>query len=92
MKTPFTHLPLTGSSQAHGPIGIVIASLAYSQLVLAFFRPKPDAPIRRWWNLQHWITGRTLVLLAATNILIGVQVSACESQHVDICVDCGYGA
>ena len=77
--TPDTPLP----TQAHGPIGIVIAALAYSQLVFAFIRPKPDAPIRRWWNLQHWVTGRTLILLAVTNILIGVQVGErCRGQCV----------
>lgn len=67
--------------QAHGPIGITIASLAYAQLVLAVLRPKPDSPIRSWWNLQHWITGRVVVLLAAINILIGVQVTIQTNRY-----------
>ena len=58
----------------HGPIGITVAVLAFSQLLLAFARPKPEAPHRLWWNWQHWFTGRAAVCLAMINVVIGVQV------------------
>ncbi|GAX83086.1 hypothetical protein CEUSTIGMA_g10512.t1 [Chlamydomonas eustigma] len=60
--------------ESHGAVGIIIAVLTYSQTVLAFVRPKPDATYRQWWNLQHWFTGRAAVLLAIINLIIGVQV------------------
>eukprot|EP00195_Chlamydomonas_chlamydogama_P003491 CAMPEP_0202918746 /NCGR_PEP_ID=MMETSP1392-20130828/74186_1 /ASSEMBLY_ACC=CAM_ASM_000868 /TAXON_ID=225041 /ORGANISM="Chlamydomonas chlamydogama, Strain SAG 11-48b" /LENGTH=405 /DNA_ID=CAMNT_0049611893 /DNA_START=322 /DNA_END=1536 /DNA_ORIENTATION=- len=61
-------------TKAHGPIGITVACLAGLQLVLAFIRPKPDAPRRQIWNLQHWWTGRVAVILAIINTIIGVLV------------------
>ena len=61
----------------HGPIGITVAVLAFSQLLLAFARPKPEAPLRLWWNWQHWFTGRAAVCLAVINVVIGVQVCGC---------------
>ncbi|GAX79928.1 hypothetical protein CEUSTIGMA_g7368.t1 [Chlamydomonas eustigma] len=60
--------------KSHGIIGITMAVLTYAQLLLAFLRPKPDARYRKWWNLQHWFTGRSALVLAIINITIGVQV------------------
>ena len=59
----------------HGPLGIAIAVLTYLQVVLAFFRPKPDAlPIRSYWNNQHWWTGRLAVVFAFLQVCFGIQL------------------
>lgn len=62
--------------QAHAALGIALMAALPLHLIVALFRPKPDAPTRRRWNGVHWWTGRGLALVGFANVLIGAALYA----------------
>ena len=69
-----------GLDTTHARIGIAVMVMGYTQPLLALVRPHaaPDAQEltfkRRVWNLAHWFLGKTTVLLALSNIIIGLHL------------------
>jgi len=59
------------SHQLHMAVGFVICGLLVAQLLLGFLRASKDSRYRRLWFAAHSWVGRSLLLLAAINCVIG---------------------
>lgn len=60
----------------HRIIGISILVLGSLQIVALCARPDKESKVRTLWNWYHRIIGQILLLLAAINILIGIQLAS----------------
>ncbi|GFH15936.1 cytochrome b561 domain-containing protein, partial [Haematococcus lacustris] len=63
-----------GLMRAHGGVGITLVLVLTFHLILAASRPHPGTSRRPFWELLHTNTGRCLLLLGFTNLMIGPKV------------------
>lgn len=59
----------------HRILGIFVLFLATLQMLAVCARPNKDSKWRNLWNWYHFIEGRLVVLLAASNIVVGLRIS-----------------
>ncbi|KAL9254037.1 Cytochrome b561 and DOMON domain-containing protein [Drosera capensis] len=64
--------PATSSS--HGKIGITLFTLATLQMFALLIRPKKDHNLRLYWNIYHHSIGYSIMVLAVTNIFLGLNL------------------
>ncbi|KAK3592565.1 hypothetical protein CHS0354_000894 [Potamilus streckersoni] len=64
----------TDFQKAHPVLGIIIMALTVINPVMALFRPHPDAPRRKIFNIAHFGVGTVAFILAIINIFIGVDL------------------
>ncbi|KAL6763014.1 hypothetical protein V8C86DRAFT_2505496 [Haematococcus lacustris] len=70
-----------GLMRAHGGVGITLVLVLTFHLILAASRPHPGTSRRPFWELLHTNTGRCLLLLGFTNLMIGPKVYSHMSAH-----------
>ncbi|KAL3841488.1 hypothetical protein ACJMK2_019626 [Sinanodonta woodiana] len=64
----------TNLQKAHPILGIIIMALTVINPVMALFRPHPDEPRRKIFNIAHFGVGTVAFILAIINIFIGVDL------------------
>ncbi|KAK3608988.1 hypothetical protein CHS0354_020540 [Potamilus streckersoni] len=74
----------TDIQKAHPILGIIIMALTLINPVMALFRPHPDAPSRKVFNIAHFAVGIVAFVLAIINIFIGVDVEKLSTNVVNI--------
>lgn len=65
----------TGDWKHHRIVGIFVLFLATLQMLAICVRPNKDSKQRNLWSWYHFIAGRSLLLLAAVNIVIGLKIA-----------------
>ncbi|XP_072430686.1 ferric-chelate reductase 1-like isoform X3 [Chiloscyllium punctatum] len=63
---------------AHPYFGCMILILVILQLIMAFFRPNPQAPRRYIFNWVHWATGTFARTIAVASIFLGMDLPALD--------------
>ncbi|XP_060685908.1 ferric-chelate reductase 1-like isoform X3 [Hemiscyllium ocellatum] len=63
---------------AHPYFGCMILILVILQLIMAFFRPNPQAPSRYIFNWVHWATGTFARTIAVASIFLGMDLPALD--------------
>lgn len=59
----------------HRILGISVLVLATLQIIALCGRPNKDSKARVVWNWYHFIVGRVVLLLAAVNIIVGLNLA-----------------
>ncbi|KAL3841490.1 hypothetical protein ACJMK2_019628 [Sinanodonta woodiana] len=74
----------TDLQRAHPILGIIIMALTIINPFMALFRPHPDAPSRKFFNVAHFAVGIVAFVLAIINIFIGADLEKLPKNVVNL--------
>ncbi|KAL3841487.1 hypothetical protein ACJMK2_019625, partial [Sinanodonta woodiana] len=74
----------TNFQKAHPILGIIVMVLTIINPVMAIFRPRPDAPRRKIFNIAHFGVGTAAFLFSIINMFIGVGLKMLSKKMENV--------